>query len=292
MRKNVLGGIYGAVVLLLFAGCGMTSHQRLLVHDFASATSEFAAVAQEEFVQSRQDVIAMNRMRVLLGAGNVENLDGHFTLERTRVRLQALESLERYGQLLQLLVSTSSAEELQLSADRFVTQLDQVRGIDLDARQAQTIGRLVTIGGGWLVERRRARAIQGVVEWAHPHVLKVIELVESDFDPDDDFWTAGYRRVRLDLDRAVREAGAQTQTNNLAGNQVVRSASMLSRENQQRFDLVSREILQVLPQLRAAEENLHAAVVLGETGRDLAEYRSRVEELNEVVQLLRPENRR
>jgi len=63
------------LLLTVVTGCGLTVQQKTAVQQFGSATSDFAALTRSEFIQSRQDVIEMNRLRVLLGDESVKSLD-------------------------------------------------------------------------------------------------------------------------------------------------------------------------------------------------------------------------
>jgi hypothetical protein len=149
---------FAGLLLVALTGCGLTVHQRMAVQQFGAATTDFASVTRGEFIQSRQDVIEMNRTRVLLGATNVEVLDDPFTLETTQARLRALDALNQYGKLLLVLLTTSSAAELQTSADDFASSLNGVQGVQLNAGQAEALGKALTLGGGLLVEHTQQAA--------------------------------------------------------------------------------------------------------------------------------------
>jgi hypothetical protein len=266
-------------------GCGLTANQKNTLQQFGFATEQFAALTRAEVIQSRRDVIEMNRMRLVLGTAGEEPLDNLLDLASARARLDALDALSRYAELLQLLLTASSPAERQASVDHFITSLNRVPGAAMNSADAETLGKwIVTVGGMW-VEHRRARAVRGVVELAHPHVVRVVELVRRDFDPNADFWNAAYRRTRLNLERAIREATQETKDS--AGTRWIRSTRLSAREFQLRFDQVSEEITQTADELRQAEEQLFLAMT--DERLDLAEvdaYRSQVNELRALVELL------
>jgi hypothetical protein len=272
-------------MLILSSGCGLTMHQRMGVQQFSSATTEFASLTRSEFIQSRQDVIEMNRLRVLLGDASLEALDDPFSLETTQARLRALDALNQYGELLQTLLTTSSAAELQTSADGVVSSLNNVHGAQMNPSEAEAIGKAMSFAGGFLVEHKRARAMKRVVALAHPHVVKVIDLVERDFDPNHDYWSAGYRRTCLDLTTAIRNTPSLA-TNDLAGAQVVRASRLAVRENRLRFELVSTNIQEGVKHLRDAEERLHTGMTSAEmTTEDIQEYQAKVNEMRTLFEL-------
>lgn len=274
-------------VLLFVAGCGLTVQQRMAVGQFGSATSDFASLTRSEFIQSRQDVIGMNRFRVLLGDDSVKSLDSHFTPERLKPRLQALDALSSYGDLLQTLLNTSSTADLVSSADGFITSLNKIQGVNISETDGELLGKIVSFGGSFFIEYKRSQAMKKTVEFAHPHIVKIIALVESDFDPNNDLWNAGYRHTRLDLEGAIADVPPLA-ANDLAGTQVLRSAKLTADENQTRFDEISKRILQVAKQLSRAEGELRATMANGTISiADIQKYREKVSELKGLFELLR-----
>jgi hypothetical protein len=272
---------------LAATGCGLTVHQKMAVQQFSTATTEFASLTRSEFIQSRQDVIEMNRLRILLGDESAKPLDGHFTLNRLQPRLRALEGLNRYGELLQTLLTTSSAADLQTSANDFVSSMNEIHSVQISDSDAEILGKAVVFAGSFLVEHKRARAMKKAVEFAHPYIVKTIGLVESDLDPDNDLWNAGYRHALIDLEGAVIDAPLLA-TNDLAGAQVVRRAKLVADENKERFDLVSKRIFEAAKDLSRAEGDLRASMAGGEISiADIQEYRQKVNDLKILLELTR-----
>lgn len=290
MKNYMLHSIRTTIATMLLvasAGCGLTIRQKTAVQQFGSATSEFATLTRSEFIQSRQDVIEMNRLRVLLGDESVVSLDGHFSLERVQARLRALDALNEYGELLQTLLTTSSQEDMKSSADNFVSSINQIEGVHIADDQAETLGKVIAFGGTCLVEYKRTKAMKKVVEFAHPYVVKTIELVERDFDPGNDLWNAGYRHIKLDLEGAIADLPPLS-TNDLAGVQVVRVAKLTAEQNDVRFNLVSEQVLGAAKMLSRAEENLRMSMLSDEISvSDIYEYREKVKEMKTLFQLLR-----
>ena len=197
----------GLLVAIPLLGCGLTVTQRAAIDRFSAATSDFATVGRSEFEHSRADVIEMNRRRQALGDDSVPaNLDEPFTIDRSLPRLAALEALQEYAQLLAALVSTTPPGEVKAASDSFLANLRRVPGVSVSDMDAQTIGRVVVLGGTLLIEYKRKTAIREVVDVAHPHILATIGLVKQDFDPHSDLWNAGYRQVTLDLRGAALAA--------------------------------------------------------------------------------------
>jgi len=289
--RNDLPGfpfLAGLALIVFLSGCGLTAHERVAVRQFGSATADFASLTRAEFLQSREDVIQMNRFRVLLGATNVAALDDPFTLQTSQTRLRALDALNQQAELLLRLLTTSSAAELQVSADAFVASVNGIPGLHMEAGQTEALGKAVATVGGLWVEHKRARAMRRIVELSRPPLTNIIALVERDFDPDDDVWSAGYRRARLDLEDAIRIVpGSATRT--LADAQTVRLARLAVLENRLRFDLISATIRDAAARLRDAEAELHRIMTAQDiTSEDIPEFRSKVNDVKTLFELLRP----
>lgn len=259
-RRRIIGWqpITCLVVTVVLSGCGLNIQQKAALDQFATATRDLSVAAQTELQKSRQDVVEMNRLRLELGdsTADVTKLDSLLTLDRTRERLVALQALEDYGGLLNKLVGTASQGELLEAGNTFVGNLRQVKGIQLTDQEAEGIGKAVAAVGGLYVEHKRASAVRQVVETAHAPVLAVIDLVKRDFDPNADFWNAGYRQTTLDLKgHAVAIAGSVPE-NDLASKQSIQRAKTMAAENMDRFHRVSKEISALSATLAEAQKNL------------------------------------
>lgn len=275
---------------LSLAACGLTTTQKAALTQFGAATSDFSTIGRSEFVHSRDEVIEMNRSRLELGDDsiNINQLDGLLTVERVQDRLVALAALQEYAQLLEKLVSTFDQGELKGATDSFLASLRRVKGVNLQANDAEAIGKAVVLVGGVFLEYKRAKAVRQVVEFAHPYVITTVDLVQRDFDPTTDYWNAGYRQVTLDLKGAAVEAKAKVQEGDLASHQIVARALILSNENWGRFQKVSSQIIVTTARLRTAQENLRAVMSSREIGiQDIEGYANQVQEFVTIYRLLR-----
>lgn len=276
------------VLVTAVTGCGLTVQQRTAVQQFGSATSDFAALTRAEFIQSRQDVIEMNRLRVLLGDDSVESLDAPFTADVMLPRLRALDALSEYGTLLQILLTTSSEAELQGSAAGLISSFRRVPGVAVSDEQKNALGKAVAFGGSGLVEHKRAKSVKEVIELAHPHVTNLIQIVQRDFDPNSDLWNAGYRRTRLDLRRAIRSIPSVESTN-LSDLQLVRTAKLAEKEADIRFGLTSTKMMDAVSELCATQDHLYKAIQSGEpvTELKIESYRQKIDDMKVIFELLR-----
>lgn len=283
----------GLVVVL--SGCGLTIQQKAAIDQFATATHDLSTTTQTEFQRSRQDVIEMNRLRLELGdkAVEVSKLDSLLTLDRTRDRIVALRALGDYAGLLSKLVGAVPEGELLEASNSFVGNLRQVKGVSLSDQEAEGIGKAVVAVGGLYVEYKRANAVRQVVESAHTSVLSVIDLVKRDFDPNSDFWNAGYRQTALDLRGHAASIAGSVPDNDLASKQSVQRAKTLAVENMSRFEIVSAKIGALASTLMEAQKNLRLVLSPSELNVQNIDHLSvQVQEFKTIYRLLRNESSR
>lgn len=301
MRPLTLGrfqkqiSLYLGLILLL-SGCGgLTIQQKAALDQFATAARDMAIAAQTEFQKSRQDVVEMNRLRLELGdsTADVVNLDSLLTLDRTKDRIVALQALEDYGGLLNKLVGAVPEGELLEASNTFVGNLKQVRGVQLTDQETEGIGKAVAAIGGLYVEYKRATAVRQIVETAHTPVLNVIDLVKKDFDPNSDFWSAGYRKTALDLRGHAAAITGSVAENDLSSKQSVQRAQTLAAENMNRFTTISAKIRALAATLSDAQENLRLVLNPSELNvQNIEHLTTQVREFKTIYGLLRNESLR
>lgn len=289
MKSKILATVVLLSMTAWVTGCGLTHQQKAGVLTFSAATRDFAAVAEEELVRSRVDVIDMNGLRVKLGdpAADRDKLDSFFTLEQVGVRLHAVTALKEYSALLAALVTSSQTEELKAASDKFVESLRKVKGVSLDDEKAGAVGKAVILVGGLLVEHQRANAIRQVVESANPHLTKVFDLVERDFDPKEDHWSLGYEGTVEFLEGAAKRV-KNLEANDLAGNAVVQEARILAATNKKRFLAVAQHMTRSIETLRSAQGELWSLLHPDEAPiPNINIYAAQVEDLVQVYKVLR-----
>lgn len=276
------------LVGMALSGCGLTVQQKVALDQFSTATRDVSVAAQTEFRKSRQDVVEMNRLRVELGDASVDvdALDSLLTLDRTRDRIAALQALEDYGLLLKKLVGAVTESELLEASHTFVGSLKQVKGVQLTSQEAEGIGRAVAAVGGVYVESKRAAAVRYVVDAVHTPVLTLIELVQKDFDPQSDFWSAGYRQTALAL--RGHAASIHVGMDDLASRQSVQRAKILAAENMKRLTAVSEHMTALTTTLREAQDTLHLVLTPSQLDvRNIELLAAQVREFKLVYGLLR-----
>ena len=129
-----------------------------------------------------------------------------------------------------------------------------------------------------------------MVEAAHTPVLTVIELVKKDFDPNSDFWSAGYRKTALDLKGHAVAITGSVADNDLASKQIIQRAKMLAGENMNRFTAVSSQITALATTLSDAQKNLRLVLDSSKLNfQNINQLTAQVREFKTMYGLLRNE---
>jgi hypothetical protein len=287
-RRSCCRLLVAACCAVLLVGCGLTRQQRAAVQGFSAATIDFATLASAELIRSRTDVLEMNTLRIQLNDNTVKpgQLDAHFTVERVKVRVEALQALQEYAQLLHGLVTTSQPEQLQSAADRFVTSLRKVRGVSLSDERAGAIGLAIQQVGGLVVEYQRAKATREVVTASHNTILQLLDLVRRDFDPQAEHWSLGYELVIQSLLGAADFAAVGPNAGLSAP--LIGAAKVAAAQNVARFHTVAAQVEGSAAARRGAQINLREVLQSPDvTVESVNSYVSQIQDFVEIYSILR-----
>ena len=201
-------------------------------------------------------MLEMNTLRTQLNDNTIkpDRMDAHFTVARVKVRVEAMQALEAYAQLLHALVTASQQEQLQSAADRFVTSLRKVQSVSLGDDRAGAIGLAIQQVGGLVVEYQRARATREVVTASHDTILQLLDLVRRDFDPQAEHWSLGYELVIQSLLGAADFAAAGP--NPALSAPLIGEAKVAAARNMARLHTVAAQVEGSEAALREAQINL------------------------------------
>lgn len=287
-RRRLCAVLFVTCVAVLLGACGLTVRQRTAVQKFSAATIDFTTLTSSELIKSRTDVLEMNRLRVQLNDDTVKlgRLDEHFTVERVKVRVDAVAALKEYAELLHTLVTSSQKDQLKTASDAFVTSLRKVQGLNLGDEQAGSIGAAVQRIGGLVVEYMRARAARQVVTTAHPAVLQLLDLVRRDFSPTADHWSLGYEKVISALTGAAALAARDSAAP--AKSALIGEAQVVAEGNRTRFKSVAAQVNNSVAALREAQMNLRYALQSADvTIEDIDGYAAQIEDFVKTYRILR-----
>lgn len=260
MIRHVSKTLCVALILIWTSGCGLTTKQKAVTTRFSAATIDLTSLAAAEFVNTRNDVIEMNTLRKQLDDKTVNRLEGNLTLERTKIRVEAVNALKEYGQLLHTLTTSSQTEELKNASESFVAGLKKVDAVSLSDTEAGAIMQAVQSVGGLWIEHMRKKATIKVVEHAHSSVIKLTDLLIQSFDPEDEYWSLEYDTTVTALEGAAMLPDV---SKTLAA-----QAASVAELKKARFATVSEKILDVAQNVRSAHDNLRNVLYYDEISTD------------------------
>ncbi len=192
MKRNKK--LYSSVVgfclilcLLIQVGCGLTEIQKKNAANFSKATVALSQAASNELIAMRNGVIQMNTYG-LAAVGEqdplpgIDNIEQALTAEAVKTRIQAVEVLKTYGELLLSLVEETQEKELKDAADKFAASISglpsdyKIDGLNADAIQMAVyqIGRLI-------VEAKKAKAVQQIVVEYKDIIDTLCDKLSNDF---------------------------------------------------------------------------------------------------------------
>jgi hypothetical protein len=277
-------------LLIVLSGCGLTLQQKANVKNFSAATMDFANLTGEEFAKSREDVIAMNKFRVIRfndDSVDTTKLDGNLTVERAKIRIDAVNALRNYAELLQALAETSQKEELKSSTDSFIAGARKIEGVTLSDSEADAISSTVQALAGFFIECKRAQAICEVIEIADEHIMIILEEIEKDFARTGEAWSLEYENMAEGL-RGKAVLHKQLNAGNDAAISVANEGLVLADSNKVRFLSISDQIIAAIDPLREAQKDLSYSLQSKEvTVKDIDLYISQIEDLVEKYKLIR-----
>lgn len=279
MIRHISKALCLTLILILTPGCGLTTKQKAATTRFSAATIDLTSLAAAEFVNTRNDVIEMNTLRRQLGDETVDTLEGNLTLERTKIRVESVNALKQYGELLHTLTTSSQDQELKNAAESFVASLKKVDGVSLDNTEAGAIVQAVQAVGGLWIEHMRKKATLKVVEYAHPQVIKLADLMIQSFDPEGEFWSLEYDSTVVGLRSAAKPDPNKPLT--------LKAQSMADLK-EDRFATVSEKIIDAVRNVRSAHDNLRNVLHYDEISTDdIDNLVVKIEEFITIYNILR-----
>ena len=245
---------------VLCSGCGLTLKQKSAAQSFGAATAALGTLTGQEFPQDRADVIAMNESRLSLGDNTVNAIDGWYTPERVKDRIEAVSALKNYGDLLGSLITNSQSTQIQSSANSFVSALGSVKGVTLTSTQSDAISAAVQAIGGLVVEYERKKAVIAVINNSQSSIETIVDLIASDFDTNQDQWALAYNTTVLAVQGQVNSI-LNAKTNGIAANDyasraIVQDSLDHANANNQRFLTAAESISKSCSSLKVAQKNL------------------------------------
>jgi hypothetical protein len=169
-----------------------------------------------------------------------------------------------------------------------VANLRKVKGVNLSDDKAGAVGSAVQLLGGLLVEHLRAKAVARVTANTDESIRKLLDLIERDFSPDDDFWSLGYDLTVSTLKRSAIFAAKNVNQSDLGSVALCSEARALAEKNKSRSAMVSAQILEMIKNLRLAQtELLYTTQAKGITSERMNDLAAKAEEFRTLYEILR-----
>ncbi len=282
------------LAIFLLVSCGLTASQRKALKEFSSATASIGEVTSAELVRMRNEIIQMNvhRLRITevkdMKLPDDKDLDKALDVEDVVERVRAAEVLQTYGELLLSLAEDTQQEELSAAADRFVQNVKGLPGVDrkLTQEQLDGIGKVVKTVGGLIVEHMKAKAIKLIVRDTSGQVEHLCDLLEADFDHENDRlagqFVASTEKLLTASGKALERSGT------LEERIAAIDALKLGRANRDRREEVLDRISQAVVKIKSANAELDGSLNSNKvTVEDLKEFSTRVRSLIDALKVLK-----
>lgn len=296
-RHRVISAVFIGICLLIQVGCAsLTPSQRMNIANFSNATVTLGDLVSEELLKMREATIQMNTYRINVvgeepGLPGINDLDEKFDVEHVKVRIQAVEALKSYGQLLQALIETTPEDDLKKASDSFISSFNSLPGSikKIDDQQAGMMGQAVYQLGKWLVNAKKAKIIQDVVTRSKDQVEHLCNLLRDEFDVSKARLLTQYKKTANVAVAAIKLALLETHEEYT--DDQLREIYTEIQTHRQRVKLVGKNMSEAIENMRKANEALYRSVEEGgfpieELVTDLSAYNSSVKELVDTMKIL------
>jgi hypothetical protein len=304
MRKLWARTIVFVFLLPLLAACGLTQAQRRSLKEFGSATTSLAHLSGQELRTYRQDVIEMktwlfaleNKQAPPPGADTPVqyqqrlrkdfDFDSGLDADNLQVRLDALDCLAQYGQLLAEFASRKDLEKMDEQARQFGRSLGRLPQDVLDESQAKGLSDLFGVAGRTWADIYKKQTLRHVVPKARPVVERLCDYLERDLDPKQPGFAYNVALVSDRLRRAAVERlkSDTAQSAERAGH--VRALRM-AYEVEVRLETGSARALEAIALLRKANLQMEKRLQ-ADMGLDKDDIRQYYESVQNLASALRP----
>lgn len=193
---------------LSISACGtLTNEQIINTHAFGSATVDIGKFGETEFVDIRNNIIAMNQALLIIDNSKTANdiiFDQPTSIDATVNRIAACTALKQYGELLLALVTKDQTQNLQRIANDLTNNTYLALHKDLPAETQDAVSRLIIDLGSYFVEAKKARAVRTIVTAYADSIDQIADLLSMDFSTEAG--TLGYLKAYDTTARRLKNA--------------------------------------------------------------------------------------
>lgn len=293
---RMIGSIALMLCIFIAIGCSLTATQRKHTANFSKATAALAELASNELVQMRDGTIQVNTYRLAaVGEENdqagLNDLDETFDVEDVKVRVQAVEVLKTYGELLQSLVEETQAKELKKASDKFVASINGLPMADkkMSDLQTEALGQAVYKIGRMIIEAKKAKAVREIVGSTQGQIEHLCELLSNEFDVEEDRLLTQYKKSVDVAITAIRQAFLESE-DVLTRLELVELYKR-TQANRDRTEHIAKNMSHAIGNLKKANEALNKSLKKQDLSitdlKKLKEYRNSVKEVIDLIKVLR-----
>lgn len=280
MKKslNVMGiAAFTILLIVCLAGCGLTKAQKSSIDSFGQATATLGAISKEQFQGGRENVIQMNRQRLAIEKkilpaikldgtsadrsfyANWLNLDSGLDPTNIESRVDAVELLTQYGNLLVAFSTETQEKKLTAASSKFTDSVEGFTNNPLSAEEINGLGQVVVVAGKMWVEREKKEALKKIIPTMSPIITKVCDDLENDFDLKKKGVAADIFNTQ---DRLANEAvdGLKREGGSISDRLLLIDGFSFADQNKVRIETVSTKILKAVGSLRKANKELTSLI--------------------------------
>jgi len=176
-----------SLLAILVSGCGLSNYQIAKTQTFGVTTASVGKLGEEELVNIRNGIIAMNKELVAIDHTKTSVsliLEDPKTPERIAVRVAASKALKLYGELLVQLTTEDRSENLQKVSNALMNNTEVVLGKEFSSEKKDAISKIIANLGSFWVEKKKADAAKAIIPLYEESVNKLADLLSKDFSVD------------------------------------------------------------------------------------------------------------
>lgn len=306
MKKLLNGmGIAAFTILLIvyLAGCGLTKAQKGAFTSFGQATATLGAISKEQFQGGRENVIQMNRQRLAIEKktlppkkpdgtpadrsfyANCLNLDSGLNPTNIGIRVEAVELLTQYGNLLVAFSTETQEKELTAASSKFTDSVKGFPNNPLSAEEINGLGQIVVVAGKMLVEHEKKEALKKIIPTVSPMITKVCDALENDFDLNRkgvaaDILNTQDRLANAAIDGLKREEGS------IDDRLLLIDGFSFADQNKVSIETASTKILKAVESLRKA--NIKLTILIEDENISIEDIKAFSDDVKNLANAIKP----
>ena len=273
MGKITFALLCSVTTIIFMTGCGLTKVQKGGVATFGQAAATLGTASKEQFQGGRDNVIEMKGLRLaierkVLPAAKPDgkpadrefyaeelNLDSGLDPDNIEKRVNAVELLIQYGNLLVAFSEETQEKELTAASDKFMKSVKKFPGNPLSEGEIDGLGQVVVVAGNMWIENEKKEALKKIIPTVSPLIKKLCVDLETDFDPQKKGVAADIYNTQ---DRLANEAidGLKRTGDSVSDRLLLINGFALADRNKAALETTSKNLLKAVASLRQADDKL------------------------------------